>query len=123
MNITLIVNIAVWAILFGGCGWLLWLLARKYRALSPNFVAAVVVLFIAAVGLNGATQYLKLHFKKLPVDIAKPVKAIPADLGPWRLVSLDEPLEHDVEDALATKEYVFRDYVNETIVGPEMIKR
>src|SRR5437763_13837597 len=104
MNITLIVNIAVWAILFGGCGWLLWLLARKYRALSPNFVAAVVVLFIAAVGLNGATQYLKLHFNKLPVDIAKPAKAIPADLGPSRLVWRDAALEHGVRDEVAAKE-------------------
>ena len=73
----------------------------KKNLLQPGFMAAVIILALAAVGLNGATQYLKLHFKKLPVEIARPVKAIPPDLGMWKQVSLDEPLEADVETALA----------------------
>jgi hypothetical protein len=97
--------------------------ARKgaSRLLTPGFLAAVVVLGIAAVGLNATTQFMKLHFKKQAVDIAKPVKDIPTDLGPWKQVSKDEPLESDIEAALATKEYIFRDYVDERVVGKAAI--
>ena len=46
---------------------------RGRRFLTPGFLAAVVVLGVAAVGLNATTQFMKLHFKKQAVDIAKPV--------------------------------------------------
>jgi len=74
------------------------------------------------VGLNGATQFLQLHFKKQAVEIAVPLKEIPPRLGTWVQVSKDEPLESDIEAALATKEYIFRDYVNATVAGPEIMK-
>jgi hypothetical protein len=93
----------------------------KRRLLQPGFWAATVVLAIAAVGLNAATQFMQLHFKKLAVEIAKPVKEIPAELGPWKQVTKDEPLDSDLEAALATKEYVFRNYVDERRAGKSTV--
>jgi hypothetical protein len=84
---------------------------------QPAFVAAAVVLGVAAVGLNAATEAMRLHFRKLPVPLAVPRLddarlGIPARLGPWVQVSKDEPLDHDVQEVLGTKEFVFRDYVD-----------
>ena len=42
------------------------------------FIVAVAVLGLAAVGLNGATEFLKLYFKKLPVSLSMPLKEVPA---------------------------------------------
>jgi hypothetical protein len=88
---------------------------------QPAFVAAVLVLGIAAVGLNGAVNYLQLHFKKQPVPLTRELATLPAELGPWKQVSRDEALEHDIQDVLGTDKYIFRDYVDERIVGPVVI--
>ncbi len=76
----------------------------------------MIVLAVAALGFNFLTSTLKLHFKKQPVALAKPLKTIPEQMGHWVQVSKDQPLGHDVEDALAATEYVFRDFVNEDAV-------
>jgi hypothetical protein len=83
---------------------------------SPAFLITAIVLFIAAVGLNGATSYLQLHFRKLPVALQKPLKQLPKDLGPWVQVSIDMPLSHDIQEVLGTAEYIFRDYVDTRLV-------
>jgi hypothetical protein len=76
------------------------------------FMAAVIVLIVAAVGLNGAVSSLQLHFKKLAVPLARPLNAIAPQMGDWMQVSVDEPLDPDIEEVLGTKEYIFRDYIS-----------
>jgi hypothetical protein len=48
---------------------------------------------------------------------------IPATLGSWRQVSRNVPLEAEIEDALGTKQYIFRTYVDERVVGRDEIDR
>jgi hypothetical protein len=87
------------------------------RALSQrSFLIVTVVLLTAALGLNVAVSAMKLHFKKEPVPLARALGAIPPRLGSWVQVSQDQPLDKEMQDVLGTKEYIFRDYVNETDV-------
>ena len=84
---------------------------------QPAFLAAVVLLGVSAVGLNAATEALRLHFRKLPVPLSVPrlddaKQGIPTKLGAWVQVSIDEPLDADIQEVLATEEFVFRDYVD-----------
>jgi hypothetical protein len=96
--------------------------AVKRLVRQPAFVAAVVILAVAAAGLNASVGYLKLHFKKQPVPMARPLASMPADLGGvWQQVSLDEALDPEVEHALGTNEYIFRDYMDVRVVGTDTI--
>ena len=88
---------------------------------QPGFVAAVVVLALAAAGLNASVGYMKLHFKKQPVPMARALATIPPDLGLWQQVSQDEPLDPEIEHALGTDQYIFRDYMDTRVVGKETI--
>ncbi|MGB7159456.1 MAG: exosortase-associated EpsI family protein [Tepidisphaeraceae bacterium] len=97
--------------------------ATRSRYTQPAFLVAVVILAIAAVGLNASVGYLKLHFKKEPVPMARALGSMPRDLGVWRQVSVDEPLDPEIEHALGTKEYVFRDYMDTRAVGMETIEQ
>jgi hypothetical protein len=81
-----------------------------------SFLIVTLVLLTAALGLNVAVSAMKLHFKKEAVPLAKALGAIPDKFGPWVQVSQDQPLDHETQDVLGTKEYIFRDYVNETDV-------
>jgi hypothetical protein len=98
------------------------------RVLSqPAFVVAALVLGVAAVGLNAATNAMRLSFRKeaLPLSVARlddAKEGIPARLGPWVQVSIDEPLDHGVQEVLGTKEFVFRDYVDSRLVPREDIE-
>jgi len=92
--------------------------ASVKRALShPAFLAGFAVLFVAALSLNAATQYMKLYFKKEPVSLAKALETIPRELGHWVQVSEDEALNPEMLDVLGTKQYVFRDYVDASVIG------
>lgn len=79
---------------------------------QPSFVVVLVILFVAGAGLNGATGFMKLNFKKQAVPLARPLDDVPAQLGPWKQVSVDVPLGHEMLDALATDKYVFRNFVD-----------
>ena len=88
---------------------------------QPAFLAAAAMLGVAAVGLNAATEAMRLHFRKLPVPLAvprldDPKQGIPARAGHWVQVSKDEPLDPATQEALGTKDFVFRDYVDARIV-------
>lgn len=90
--------------------------ARALLGKTP-FLAAVIVLGSAALGLNAATSFLKLHFKKLPVplpvrSLSDPADGIPAELGSWVQVSKDQPVDPEVQQVLATDQYLFRDYID-----------
>jgi hypothetical protein len=85
--------------------------AKKSPYTQSAFVCTVVVLLAAALGLNIAVAKLRLHFKKLPVPLARPLAQIPLQMGDWVQVSRDKPLETDVQEVLGTDEYIFRDYL------------
>lgn len=89
----------------------------------PAFIVAVVLLAISAVGLNSAVGFLQLHFKKLPVPLRKPLATVPGDLGPWKQVSQDKPLDAEIQDVLGTDQYIFREYADERIVGAKAIQQ
>lgn len=98
---------------------------RAFR--QPRFVAAAVVLAVSGLGLNAATQFLQLHFRKLPVPLRVPslrdeATGIAAELGTtgagrWVQISRDESLEADVEQVLGTKQHVSRDYLDTRALG------
>jgi hypothetical protein len=90
---------------------------------QPAFLIPVVILAVAAVGLNGAVSALQLHFKKLPVPLKKDLSALPERLGDWVQVSKDEPLDKELQDSLATDHFIFRDYVNTKLVSKEDVDR
>lgn len=84
---------------------------------QPAFAAAAVLLGVAAVGLNAATEAMRLHFRKLPLPLAVPrlddaKQGIPSRLGAWVQVSKDERLDEAIREQLGTHEFVFRDYVD-----------
>jgi hypothetical protein len=88
----------------------------------PPFVAAFIVLLIAALSLNAATQFLRLYFKKEAVPLVKPLDSLPAKLGPWIQVSKDQPLNAEMLDVLGTRDYIFRDYIDTRVVDPKMVE-
>jgi hypothetical protein len=47
----------------------------------------------------------------------KLLDSVPAQLGPWVQVSQDVPLEKEIEDALGTKQYIMRQYVDSRVVS------
>src|SRR5206468_10754768 len=47
----------------------------------------------------------------------RPLAAIAERFGPWFQLSQDQPLDKEMEDVLGTSKYVFREYVDERIVG------
>jgi hypothetical protein len=88
---------------------------------NPAFLAVFAVLFVAALSLNAATQYMKLYFKKEPVPLARALETIPRDLGPWVQVSEDEALNPEMLDVLGTRQYVFREYVDSRVAGEKFM--
>jgi hypothetical protein len=83
------------------------------------FILAVIVLSVAAAGMQSATDAFQLHFRKRPVPLAEDaLKKIPMRLGHWMAVSgEDQSLEKDIEDVLGTKQCIFREYVDTRLVG------
>jgi hypothetical protein len=84
---------------------------------QPAFLVTFVVLLIAAVSLNAATQFLKLHFKKQAVPLAHPLEDIHTTIGSWVCVSKDV-LSEDVEQELGTHDYVMRYYIKRSAITP-----
>ena len=88
---------------------------------QPAFVIVTLVLLVSAVGLNGATQYLHLHFKKQAVPLARPLNSFPEQIGAWAQVSIDEPIAHEMQEVLGTDKYIFRDYVDTRIADAKTL--
>jgi hypothetical protein len=93
----------------------------RKKWMQPGFLIPVIILAVAAVGLNGAVSALQLHFKKLPVPLKMDLSSLPEQMGDWMQVSKDEPLDKEIQDALATDHFIFRDYVNTKLVSKEDI--
>jgi hypothetical protein len=86
-------------------------LNRRASSNTP-FIISCLVIALAAITLTTATAALKLHFRKQSVAIARQLSQIPSELGPWKQVTKDEPLEADMEQTLGTRQYIFRWYVD-----------
>jgi hypothetical protein len=80
--------------------------------LQPGFIAAVVVLAAAAAALNFLVFNKDLHFKKLAVPLVRNLDQMPPLMGNWAQVSLDKPLDPDLQEVLGTDKYIFRDYLS-----------
>ena len=89
---------------------------------KTSFVIALVLLAVCAVGLEGATRFMKLHFRKERVELAMPLESIPAKLGSWVQITPDAALKEDEEHILGTSEYVMRVYVNTAVVSPQLVE-
>jgi len=96
--------------------------AFKALLRQPAFLIAAGVLFISAISLNAATEYLQLYFKKMPVEMSADFNTIPSHLGHWVQVSKDEKLPEDMEHVLAATHYLYRDYVDDRLVSPQIIQ-
>lgn len=96
--------------------------AFKRTFSHPAFVVVAVILAVGAIGLNGAVESMQLHFKKKPVPLAQKLETLPGRLGHWVQVSKDEPLGHDIQEVLGTDVYIFRDYVDERVVGSAILE-
>jgi hypothetical protein len=94
-------------------------LGRAFK--QPAFVIVVVLLLAAALGLNAAVSFMQLHFKKEPVPLAHPLTVIPDRFGSWVQVSQDKALDKELQDVLGTDQYIFREYVDEKVVGPGVV--
>ena len=95
----------------------------KSKWLKPGFLIVVAILAVSAVGLNSAVAWMKLTFLKVPVPLTQELSSVPVRLGDWMQVSLDEPLDKELEDTLGTKSYIFRDYVNTKLVSSADLAR
>ena len=93
-------------------------IARLVR--KPRFIAAVLVLLVAAIGFNTASVALQLHFRKQAVPLRVTALDDKTDGLPkliadrWLQISEDEPLPSDVEKELGTKQYLNRTYIDLT---------
>jgi len=90
---------------------------------QPTFIAAVVVLLVAAVGLNASVRFLKLHFKKEPVPLTRALTLVSDRFGPWVQVMPDKAIDKEIQDVLGTDQYIFREYVDERIAGVDVQQR
>lgn len=95
---------------------------RDYRL---AVIVMGVLLAVCAILFISVVSKLQLVFKKAPVEIkdfGKPLKELPTDLGPWRMVSVDERLSGDIEHVLGTQEYIMRTYVDTRTVPAAKIE-
>lgn len=90
---------------------------------QPAFLVAAGALLIAAFFLNFAVGYMQIHFKKEPVALTHELGTIPSRIGTWVQVTQDQPLDSEMQDVLGTNKYIFRDYIDERIVGAGVIER
>ena len=90
-------------------------------SVKSSFFIAAIVLGVSAFTLEGATKYLKLHFRKERVDLAQPLERISPNLGPWVQVSTDEPLPEDIEHTLGTSQYVFRNFLDSRVFSKDIL--
>lgn len=91
-------------------------LRRVFR--QPNFVVAFILMGICAATLNTAASLIKLRWQKQAAPLRVNLKdGISPKLGHWVMVSKDQGIDPEIEQVLATREYVFRDYVDSSKIS------
>lgn len=96
---------------------------RAFR--QPAFLVVVIVMTVGAATMNTVVGFMSLHFKKLPVPLrVKSLRqGVPHKLGAWVMVSMDRPIDPDLEHTLITSEYIFRDYVDSRKIAADDIEK
>lgn len=92
--------------------------AFKESFRKPSYLVVLLVLLVGAVGINAATTAMKLHFRKEALPLRSPdgLDALPAELGAWVAIPEHRILDPEMEHNLGTNKYVFRDYVDTSVV-------
>jgi hypothetical protein len=88
---------------------------------QPAFLIVCGILLLAAVTLNASVHYMQLYFKKAPVAQPRDFHELPPIMGHWMQISIDERLDKEVEDYLATDKYVYRDYIQVDRCGADLL--
>lgn len=85
------------------------------------FVAVVAILLTSATALAATSHALHLYFVKVSVPLSRPLTQLPAGLGHWHQIGENQGISEELEQKLGTSEYLFRDYVDDRIVGDQAI--
>ncbi len=96
------------------------------RLAAPEARVPLLILLVAALSLNLAATQLQVHFQKRPIDLktfGRELTEFPMQVGDWVMVSRDTRLNADIEHALGTEQYIFRDYVNSQYVTDEQVRQ
>lgn len=83
------------------------------------WLAVICILFAASTTLAVTSHALHLYFVKVPVPLVRPLTQVPARLGPWQQVGGNRSISEDIEQVLGTTQYIFRDYLDQRIVGDQ----
>src|SRR5687767_183469 len=86
--------------------------AIKRSMQQPGFLLVAAILLVGAIGLNAATGFLKLHFRKEPIPLRKELNELPKQLGRWVCVPEQHTLNPDLVHALGTDKYLMLTYVD-----------
>lgn len=77
---------------------------------NRGFLAGTALLLGSAAALNGAVSLLKLHLRKLPIEVDQKVHSIPSQTSNWTRLGEDRVDSQEIVDELGTKNYVNRRY-------------
>lgn len=80
----------------------------RHTSIRRAFIAGTVVLIASAAALNGAVSMLRLHLRKLPIEVEQKVHAIPSETDHWVRIGEDRVDSAEIVEELGTKNYVNR---------------
>lgn len=83
---------------------------RIDRSVIRAYGAAVLVLVLSAVGFRVLVSQLNIFLMKEPVELRRPLDAIPTSLGRWQRVGSDTIYAETLLEELGTKRYLDRTY-------------
>ncbi|NIA06762.1 MAG: exosortase [Actinobacteria bacterium] len=98
--------------------------AGLWRSLffDKHFMACLVLVFAAAVGLKASVGLLDIHFTKLPAALRQPLASLPKTLGSFQAYEVEDPdtgeigtdisLPEEIIQALGTEVYLNRNYLD-----------
>ena len=92
--------------------------AREFKAVfrQPGFVVVFTIMLLAALGLNTAINAMGLYFKKEAVPLRVSLDVLPRQMGPWWQVAKDLPMSAEEQEALATKDYISREFIDSRLL-------
>ncbi len=79
---------------------------------TKNFIVAIVILAISAVGLQVGVSALNVYLKKIPVYPIKDFASIPTVIEGWKRIGEDNRFDAAGVEALGTELYLSRTYRN-----------
>jgi hypothetical protein len=86
---------------------------KRNVLLWPQYIVALVVLLLAASGLDAAIAFMDIHLKKLPLQAAGGLafRSLPIETESWKRSRPDPPpLSAEIVDELGTDNYITRQY-------------